>query len=94
MRRQNAAESVLLATHYCAAHDQPRLRTEASNEPAKVTFEFKEGTNIRLSDGYMRQLVITFVDADHHNETRGYDNNGKIEAGTFHLTRVKQPGKR
>jgi hypothetical protein len=40
-----------------------------------------------------RQPAITFVDADHHNETWGLDNNGKIESGTFCLTRVKQPKK-
>jgi hypothetical protein len=56
-----------------------------------VAFEFKDGTNIRPGDGYMRQLVLTFVDADHHNETWGYDNNGKIEAGSFFMTRVKRP---
>jgi len=49
----------------------------------------KDGTNIRLGDGYMKELVITFVDADHHNETWSYDNNGKIEAGTFYLTRSR-----
>lgn len=87
-------QAQLLATHYCSAHNQPRLRALSSSEPAKVVFEFKDGTNIRPGDGYMRQLVITFVDADHHNETWGYDNKGKIESGTFYLTRVKkQPAK-
>ncbi len=83
----------LLATHYCAAHNQPRLRAVPSDQPARVAFEFKDGTNIRPGDGHMQNLVITFVDADHHNETWGYDNNGKVEAGTFFLTRVKQPPK-
>ncbi len=84
----------LIATHYCAAHNQPRLRAVPSAESTKVAFEFKDGTNIRPGDGYMRQLMITFVDADHHNETWGYDNKGKVDAATFYLTRVKQPGKR
>jgi hypothetical protein len=38
--------------------------------------------------------MITFVDADHHNETWGYDNKGKVDAATFYLTRMKQPTKR
>lgn len=83
----------LLATHYCAAHNQPRLRAVSSSQPTQVAFEFKDGTNIRPGDGYMRQLVITFVDADHHNESWGYDNNGKVEAGMFYLTRARQPKK-
>lgn len=84
----------LLATHYCAAHNQPRLRALPSNDATKVAFDFKDGTNIRPGDGYMRQLTITFVDADHHNETWGYDNKGKIETATFNLTRAKQATKR
>jgi hypothetical protein len=80
----------LLATHYCSAHNQPRFRAVSSSEPKQVAFEFKDGTNIRPGDAHMRQLAITFVDADHHNEAWGYDSNGKIKTGTFYLTRVKQ----
>ena len=83
----------LLATHYCAAHNQPRMKAAGSGKPDEVAFEFIDGTNIRPGDGYMRRLTISFVDADHHNETWGYDNKGKIEASTFSLTRAKQPAK-
>lgn len=84
----------LLATHYCAAHNQPRLKAVPSQEAASVTFEFKDGTNIRPGDVYMRRVVITYVDGDHHNEIWSSDNNGKLENGTFYLTRVKQPAKK
>lgn len=87
-------QAELLATHYCAAHNQPRLRAMPSSQPSQVAFEFKDGTNIRPGDGYMRQLVITFVDADHHNETWGYDDNGKLQAGTIHLTRTQPSPKK
>jgi hypothetical protein len=87
-------KSDLLATHYCSAHNQPRLRAVRSTQPAQIVFEFRDGTNIRPGDGYMRSLAITFVDGDHHNEAWGYDRNGKVETGTFHLTRVKQPAKK
>ena len=83
----------LLATHYCSAHNQPRFKAAPSGKPAQIAFEFKDGTNIRPGDGYMRRLVITFVDADHHNEEWGFDSKGKVEAGTFYLTRVKQGAK-
>ncbi len=79
----------LLATHYCAAHNQPRLKALPSKKPDEIPFEFKDGTNIRPGDGFMRQLVVTFVDADHHNETWGYGSNGKIQTHTFFLTRAK-----
>ncbi len=39
----------------------------------------------------MRQLVVTFLDADHYNEAWEYESNGKVTTGTFYLTRVKQP---
>ena len=84
----------LLATHYCSAHNQPRFRAVPSSEPSQVAFEFKDGTNIRPGDGYMRTLAITFVDSDHHNEAWGYDTNGKLGTGIFYLTRVKQASKR
>jgi YD repeat-containing protein len=83
----------LLATHYCSAHNQPRMRALPPTQPAQIAFEFKDGTNIRPGDGYMRRLVITFVDADHHNEEWGYDSNGNVHAGTFYLTRVKHAAK-
>ncbi len=82
-------QSELLATHYCAAHNQPRLRAVPSSQDGQITFEFKDGTNIRPGDGFMRNLVVTFVDSDHHNETWGYESNGKVQTGTFYLTRAK-----
>ncbi|OFV81127.1 MAG: hypothetical protein A2Y78_06065 [Acidobacteria bacterium RBG_13_68_16] len=79
----------LLATHYCAAHNQPRFQAVVSADPKKVVLEFKDGTNIRPGDGYMRSLAITFVDPDHHNEDWGYEANGKVETATFYMTRIK-----
>ena len=83
----------LMATHYCAAHNQPRFQAVASADPKKVVFEFKDGTNIRPGDSYMRGLAITLVDADHHNEDWGYDANGKVETSTFYMTRTKATSK-
>jgi hypothetical protein len=83
----------LMATHYCGAHNQPRFQVVPSADPKKVVFEFKDGTNIRPGDSYMRSLAITLVDADHHNEDWGYDANGKVETGTFYMTRVKPTAK-
>ena len=78
----------LLATHYCAAHNQPRMRAVPGGPADRIAFEFRDGTNIRPGDGYMSRLVVTFVDPDHHDEEWGYDMNGKLSSGTFHLTRA------
>jgi YD repeat-containing protein len=78
----------LLATHYCAAHNQPRMRALPSSQPSRITFEFKDGTNISPGDGFMRKLDLAFTDADHHDETWTFDSSGKLSATTFHMTRV------
>jgi hypothetical protein len=83
----------LLATHYCAAHNQPTFQAVASADPKKIVFEFKDGTNIRPGDSYMRSLAITLVDADHHNEDWGSEANGKVETATFYMTRVDTAAK-
>jgi hypothetical protein len=81
--------SDLMATHYCSAHNQPRFVAAPGTDPARIAFEFKDGTNIHPGDGYMKRLVLTFVDADHHDEEWGYDQGGELHAAMFHFTRVK-----
>jgi len=58
----------LLATHYCAAHNQPRMALVPSAMPNQVAFNFIDGTNIAPGDEHMRSVVFTFTDADHHDE--------------------------
>jgi hypothetical protein len=58
----------LLATHYCAAHNQPRMALAPSKAPNQVAFAFVDGTNIGPGEDYMKSVVFTFVDADHHEE--------------------------
>ncbi len=79
----------LVATHYCSAHNQPRFKAEPSKAANQVAFAFMDGTNIRPGDAHMARLVITVLDPDHHDEDWGYEQNGEIHSGTFHLTRVK-----
>jgi hypothetical protein len=67
----------LLATHYCAAHNQPRMAMVAPPAPDQLAFEFVDGTNIGPGDGYMKRLVITFKDADHHDEAWSSVQGGK-----------------
>ena len=77
----------LLATHYCAAHNQPRMALVPSKAPNQVAFEFVDGTNIAPGDGHMKGVVITFVDADHHEAA--WTHSGGPEAGVFKYTRKK-----
>jgi hypothetical protein len=67
----------ILATHYCAAHNQPRMALVKGADPNALTFEFVDGTNIRPGDGHMKRLVMTIKDADHHDETWTATAGGK-----------------
>jgi hypothetical protein len=40
----------LLATHYCAAHNQPRMANVPAKAPNQVAFDFIDGTNIADGD--------------------------------------------
>ena len=78
----------LLATHYCAAGNQPRMRATGSPDGRSLAFEFVDvsgqGTEV------MRRLVVTFVDPDHFRQTwtsRAAD--GKEHSSVFEYTRVK-----
>ena len=78
----------LLATHYCSAHNQPRMQLVAAPGPNQIAFHFKDGTNIGPKDGHMVGLIFTFIDADHHDETWIYEVNGHDMPPTvFHYMR-------
>jgi hypothetical protein len=77
----------LLATHYCSAHNQPRMKL-VSATPARLVFEFRDGTNIGPHDGHMAALAIDLIDANHHDEEWTWDQDGKRSTTVFHYTRV------
>lgn len=58
----------LLATHYCAEHNQPRMALVPAAAPNQVAFDFVDGTNIGPGEMHMKGVVFTFIDADHHDE--------------------------
>jgi len=62
--------SRLMMTHYCSAHNQPRMRADAAAaDPKSLTFQFVDATNLSSpADGHMDRLVVSFVDADHFTE--------------------------
>jgi hypothetical protein len=77
----------LLATHYCAAHNQPRMKL-VSASPARLVFEYKDGTNIGPHDGHMAAVAIVFIDANHHDEEWSYEQDGKRSTTVFHYARA------
>jgi len=79
----------LLATHYCAAHNQPRMKLVPSDDPKSLLFDFKDGTNIAPGDGHMQSVKFIFVDADHHFEDWSYIDGGQIFTRRFDFHRKK-----
>jgi hypothetical protein len=79
----------LVATHYCSAQNQPRMRAVTAPAPNQVAFDFKDGTNIAPGSGHMQHLVITFVDADHHVEEWTYRDKGKDHTNKIEYHRKK-----
>ncbi len=80
----------LLATHYCAAHNQPRMALVKAQAPNQVAFEFVDGTNIKPGDLHMKRLVLTLTDADHHVETwTATQGDKEMPPAVFSYTRKK-----
>jgi len=76
-----------MATHYCAAHNQPRLVAVPSSDPNRVVFKFKDGTNIGPNDGHMQQVAFVFDGPNHHIEEWTYLEKGKLTTGKFDFRR-------
>lgn len=77
----------ILATHYCAAHNQPRMALVPAKAPNQVAFDFVDGTNIGPGEGHMKGVVFTFTDADHHEEA--WTNSSNAGAAIFKFARKK-----
>jgi len=80
----------VLATHYCAVGNQPRMQASTSPDGKTITFTFVDGTNIATPKaGHMDSLVITIPDGDHHTEDWTFVQDGKEMKEHFVLARAK-----
>ena len=79
--------SNLMATHYCAAHNQPRMILTTGGDLKRLVFKFKDGTNIQADAGHMQQVAFIFDGANHHIEEWTYLQNGKEETTRFNFRR-------
>ena len=81
----------LMMTHYCSAHNQPRMRAKpAAGEIKSLTFEFVDATNLASPDaGHMNALVLTFDGADHLTQEWTWKDKEQTSKEVFHLGRKK-----
>jgi hypothetical protein len=81
----------LMMTHYCSAHNQPRMRSQSvSSEIKQITFDLVDVTNLSSPDaGHMKKLVVTFADRDHMTQEWTWTQQGKEGIEVFNFERMK-----
>ena len=58
----------LVATHYCAAGNQPRFKlAQPMESPDRLHFAFTGGSNMAPGDGHIHEGWLHFVDNEHVN---------------------------
>ena len=69
----------LMMTHYCSAHNQPRMRSNAVDAGGgKITFDLVDVTNLSSPDaGHMKRLVVIFTDNNHFTQEWTWTQQGK-----------------
>jgi hypothetical protein len=77
----------LMATHYCAAHNQPRMVLVNGGDQNRLVFKFKDGTNIQPDAGHMQQVAFIIDGPNHHIEEWTYLQNGKEDTTRFDFRR-------
>ncbi|MEP6995523.1 MAG: hypothetical protein ABI968_13445 [Acidobacteriota bacterium] len=80
----------IVATHYCAMGNQPRIKANPSGDLKSLDFQFVDATNVQDPKGeLMQRLVVTFRDADHFQQAWTARGNGKDQTSEFVYTRKK-----
>lgn len=81
----------LMMTHYCSAHNQPRMRSQTvSAEIKNITFDFVDVTNLSAPDaGHMKKLVVTFADKDHFTQEWTWTQKGKERTEVIKFERIR-----
>jgi hypothetical protein len=81
----------LMMTHYCSAHNQPRMRSQKVPVEIKaILFDLVDVTNLSAPDaGHMKKLVLTFVDQDRFTQEWTWREKGKESAVVIRFERKK-----
>lgn len=82
-------EDALVATHYCAAMNQPRMKATSTADAKRVAFDFFDGTNLVAYPGRMQGLVMAMPSPDRHTQAWTYRGDGKESTMLFDLSRKK-----
>ncbi|HVP66232.1 MAG TPA: hypothetical protein VMT17_03105 [Anaeromyxobacteraceae bacterium] len=83
----HADDGPILATHYCAAMNQPRMKATPDSTPERMTFEFVDGTNLKTHPGRMQRLTVSASDPSRHTQEWVFLDRGKASTMVFEMTR-------
>lgn len=77
--------SALVATHYCAQDNQPRLKlVEKDSTATSVVFDFQDATNLKQpTDSHLVHLTLSWANPKQLVMTETYLEDGKPEASTL-----------
>jgi hypothetical protein len=82
----------MLATHYCAQKNQPRLALRATPDDKRFEFAFVDATN--LTDpraSHLTKLDVALLDADHFDKTEVYEEAGQVDRTVLAFRRASRP---
>lgn len=81
--------NAIVMTHYCGAGNQPRMKAKGLAADGSISFAFLDITgNANPKSGFMSDLKIVFIDADHIENT-WINRVGKTKTPwVFKLTRA------
>jgi hypothetical protein len=82
-------DDALMATHYCSAMNQPRMKARAGAPAGAVAFEFMDGTNLGPHPARMQGLVMNMPDAGHQIQVWTFRAGDQENTMTFELKRIK-----
>jgi len=82
-------DDALVATHYCSAMNQPRMKARPGIDPRKIAFEFVDGTNLGAHPGHMQRLVLTADGPDHHLQEWTFTQGDQTGTMRFDMRRKK-----
>jgi hypothetical protein len=83
----------LLATHYCAQGNQPRLELDPSSTPERLVFRYRDATNLHSNaDTHLVRLELALSGDSSFTMVEIYEASGTLERTETRFERTKPAG--
>jgi len=80
----------LLATHYCAQGNQPRLQLDPSSTAKRFVFKYLDATNLTTPESsHLTELELRLDGPGEYTSVETYAENGKLDVTTLHFRRIR-----